>query len=146
MPRARVTAVCSNHPRLSRCAISGHQPPEILEAAHLYRYSETSHHDSRGGLLLRRDLHALFDQWLLAIDPADWTVRVASKLLAFPWIAELDGRPVDLEPELRPDPEYLRTHLAYARDAWPGSPPDRHLSELLDRGASREFRDTVDAP
>lgn len=130
----------------NRCAISGDQPPEILEAAHLYRYAETPHHDSRGGLLLRRDLHALFDKWLLAIDPADWTIRVAPKLLAFPSIAELDGRPLDLEPQLRPDPAYLHTHLAYARDAWLGDLLGRHLSEPVDRGTSREFRQTADAP
>jgi hypothetical protein len=102
----------------NRCAITGDQPPEILEAAHLYRYSEDPRHDHRGGLLLRRDLHALFDQWLIAIDPVGWTVRVAPKLLAFPEIAKLDGHPLDVEPRLRPDPAYLRTHLAFASDAW----------------------------
>lgn len=68
-------------------------------------------------------LSALLDQWLFAIDPADLTVRVAPKLLAFPWIAELDGRPLDLEPELGPEPAYLYTHLAYARDAWLAARP-----------------------
>jgi hypothetical protein len=102
----------------NRCAISGDQPPETLEAAHLYRYSEAPYHDHRGGLLLRRDLHALFDQWLIAIDTVGWTVRVAPRLLSFPEIAKLDGRPLDVEPKLRPDPAYLRMHLAFASDAW----------------------------
>jgi hypothetical protein len=100
------------------CAISGQQPPEILEAAHLYRYSETPHHDARGGLLLRRDLHVLFDRWLIAIDTTYWTLRVAPKLLDFQWLAELNGKPLRLRSDLRPDPSYLDIHMAYARDAW----------------------------
>ena len=102
----------------NQCAISGEQPPEILEAAHLYRYSETPRHDRRGGLLLRRDLHALFDQWLLAIDTTDWTVQVAPRLLAYPSLADLQGRRLELKPAQRPDPDYLDAHLTYARDAW----------------------------
>jgi hypothetical protein len=31
-------------------------------------YSETPVHEASGGLLLRSDLHALFDRWLTAID------------------------------------------------------------------------------
>lgn len=106
----------------NRCAISGEQPPEILEAAHLYRYCATPHHDRRGGLLLRRDLHALFDQWLIAIDTTTWTVQVAPRLLAYSSLADLNGRPLNLSPQLRPDADYLDTHLAYARDAWKGQP------------------------
>jgi predicted Zn-ribbon and HTH transcriptional regulator len=102
----------------NRCAISGEQPPEILEAAHLYRYCAKPHHDRRGGLLLRRDLHALFDQWLIAIDTSTWIVQVAPQLLVYASLADMDGRPLDLSPDLRPDADYLDTHLAYARDAW----------------------------
>jgi len=78
----------------NRSAISGEQPREILEAAHLYRYSETPHHYRRGGLLLRRDLHTLFDQRLLAIDTTSRTVRVAPRLLAYPSIADFHGCPL----------------------------------------------------
>jgi hypothetical protein len=53
-------------------------------------------------LLLRRDLHALFDLWLLAIDASDWTVQVAPRLRAYAWIAEFHGRPLDMKRELRP--------------------------------------------
>jgi hypothetical protein len=38
---------------------------EALEACHLYSYAEIGRHDIEGGLLLRRDLHRLFDQGLL---------------------------------------------------------------------------------
>ncbi len=51
----------------SVCAFSGPAPAEALEACHLYSYAEIGRHDIDGGLLLRRDLHRLFDQGLLAV-------------------------------------------------------------------------------
>ncbi len=106
------------------CAISGPQPPAALEAAHLYRYCETGHHDVHGGLLLRRDLHTLFDRFLLAIDPATWKVRVAPSLRTFPDLAALDGRPLSLHSQHRPHAYYLEAHLAWAEDLW-----ERQLTE-----------------
>jgi len=55
------------------------------------------------------------------------TVRVAPKLLAFPWIAELDGRPLDLEPELRPHRPLRHPQIrGDLRGAVPaGEPPGR---------------------
>jgi ribosomal protein S27AE len=53
----------------SICAFSGPAPAEALEAGHLYSYAEIGRHDIEGGLLLRRDLHRLFDQGLLAVTP-----------------------------------------------------------------------------
>lgn len=54
----------------------------------------------------------------MPVDTTDWTLRVAPKLLAFQWLADLNGKPLRLRPDLRPDPSYLDAHLAYARDAW----------------------------
>lgn len=45
-----------------RCAVTGPQPPETLEAAHIRSFSSSPRHDRDNGLLLRRDLHALFDR------------------------------------------------------------------------------------
>lgn len=60
-----------------RCVISGCTVPEALEAAHLrgrdWRQGHNSRHD---GILLRRDLHALYDSGLLDIDDRG-IVRVA---------------------------------------------------------------------
>lgn len=53
----------------SRCAISGDQPSQVLDAAHLYSYAALGKHHSCGGLLLRRDLHRLFDLGLIRIHP-----------------------------------------------------------------------------
>ncbi|PRH29040.1 HNH endonuclease [Burkholderia gladioli] len=55
-----------------RCAISGCEVQPVLEAAHIvaYRGPETNH--VANGLLLRGDLHTLFDMGLLSIDPTTY--------------------------------------------------------------------------
>lgn len=100
------------------CAFTGPQPPGALEAAHLYLYSESPEHDLRGGLLLRCDLHALFDRWLITIDPDNWTIQTAPGLANYPSLAALDGRPVLLTAELRPRQSYVRNHALTARASW----------------------------
>ncbi|WP_425443395.1 HNH endonuclease [Serinibacter salmoneus] len=40
------------------CAVTGSHPADVLDAAHLYSYAETPVHRERGGLLLRKDVHA----------------------------------------------------------------------------------------
>ena len=51
------------------CAISGCSVPEVLEAAHLQgRKWREGHNAQSDGILLRRDLHALYDSTLLSID------------------------------------------------------------------------------
>ena len=100
------------------CAFTGPQPPGALEAAHLYLYSATPEHDMRGGLLLRCDLHALFDRRLLTIDPDNWTIRVAPALTRYEGLAALDGRPLLVPTELRPRQNYVRNHCDAARASW----------------------------
>lgn len=77
----------------SVCAISGPTPAEALEACHLYSYAEIGRHDIEGGLLLRRDLHRLFDQGLLAVAPGG-TIDVADSLASFQLYAALQGQPL----------------------------------------------------
>ncbi|MBY4870751.1 HNH endonuclease [Burkholderia anthina] len=49
-----------------KCAISGCDVPEALEAAHLHgRIWRDGHNQASDGILLRRDLHGLYDQELL---------------------------------------------------------------------------------
>lgn len=63
-----------------RCAISGCEVEATLEAAHIvpYRGPETNH--PANGLLLRADLHMLFDLGLIAVDTATMTVLIAPEL------------------------------------------------------------------
>lgn len=51
-----------------RCAISGEKTLPVLEAAHIKPYSQEGPHTTSNGLLLRKDLHTLFDRGYLTID------------------------------------------------------------------------------
>ncbi len=63
-----------------RCAISGCDVPEALEAAHVIPYGGPSTNRLDNGLLLRADVHTLFDLDLLGIDPKDSRVYLSEKL------------------------------------------------------------------
>ncbi len=103
----------------SNCAICGPLPPAALEAAHLYRFADQPQHRLDGGLLLRRDLHALFDRYLLLIDPDDeWRVHMAPGLHAYPDLRALAGRKVNVRSEQLPSDQYLRDHAAFCRACW----------------------------
>lgn len=60
-----------------KCAISGCEVVEALEAAHIDPWSNSESQDASNGLLLRADLHTLFDRNLLGIEPETMTVHVA---------------------------------------------------------------------
>ncbi len=62
------------------CAITGPNHQTALEAAHLYSYSEIGIHHDDGGLLLRRDIHRLFDTGLIAINPDTLCVDISREL------------------------------------------------------------------
>lgn len=50
-----------------RCAISGEKTLPVLEAAHIKPYSLEGPHSTSNGLLLRKDLHTLFDRGYITI-------------------------------------------------------------------------------
>jgi hypothetical protein len=97
------------------CAISGCDLPEALEAAHVLAYRGPHTHHVTNGLLLRADLHTLFDRGLIGVDPSRWAVRIHTKLHASSYRG-LDGAkfrlPVDTA--MHPDKEALMRHLAAA--------------------------------
>lgn len=72
-----------------RCAISGCAVPEALEAAHLLgRDWRQGHNSAADGILLRRDLHNLYDRGLLRISDAG-QVELSGDALAY--YGEFDG-------------------------------------------------------
>lgn len=62
-----------------RCAISGEKTLPVLEAAHIKPYSEAGPHSVTNGLLLRSDLHTLFDDGYMTIDK-DYRIDVSKRL------------------------------------------------------------------
>ncbi|WP_329085119.1 HNH endonuclease [Actinomadura citrea] len=78
------------------CAFTGPAPAQALEAAHLYSYAATGKHHRGGGLLLRRDIHRLFDLGLLAYNPGAKTIDVAPSLANFPLYSKLHGKALSI--------------------------------------------------
>jgi len=99
-----------------RCAITGERTLPVLQAAHIRPYAQQGPHLVSNGLLLRSDLHTLFDQGYLTVTD-EYVVEVSkrireefangkeyykhhgSKLVVLP------GRDAE-----RPSREYLRWH------------------------------------
>lgn len=63
-----------------RCAITGCAVKDVLEAAHVTPYLGGLTNHVSNGLLLRTDLHTLFDCGLLAIEPTTRVVVIADAL------------------------------------------------------------------
>ncbi len=64
-----------------KCSISGEKTLPVLEAAHILPYSESDPNSVSNGLLLRSDLHKLFDGGYLTIT-TDYKVEVSSRIKA----------------------------------------------------------------
>jgi putative restriction endonuclease len=62
-----------------RCAVTGEKTLPALEAAHIKPYADNGPHEVRNGLLLRSDLHNLFDQGYLTVTN-DHRVEVSRRI------------------------------------------------------------------
>jgi hypothetical protein len=63
-----------------KCAISGTNVEQVLDAAHIIAYQGVKSNSISNGLLLRKDLHTLFDLKLITIDPDKLTVLISPDL------------------------------------------------------------------
>lgn len=107
--------VLENYQR--RCAISGERTVPVLEAAHIRRYSDHGRHELSNGLLLRSDLHKLFDLGYIAVEPRERRIVVSKRIRdefenGRDYYAH-DGQALRLPADLRaaPDPEALAYHF-----------------------------------
>lgn len=64
----------------AQCVITGCRVDTLLEAAHIIPYRGDQSDDELNGLLLRVDIHRLFDAHLISINPLTLTVELASSL------------------------------------------------------------------
>jgi len=77
----------------SKCALSGYTPNAVVDAAHIVPYADGQDHDLGNGLLLRADLHNLFDDGLLRIEPKKLVVELSKELNRSPY-ADMNGAPL----------------------------------------------------
>ncbi|MCM3659411.1 HNH endonuclease [Georgenia satyanarayanai] len=97
-----------------RCAVTGSTTEEVLEAAHISPYRGEHTNIASNGLLLRADIHTLFDLNLITVvfEGNNPVVRVSPDLREDLYRA-LDGRSLAVVPSLanvRPDRALLRQH------------------------------------
>jgi hypothetical protein len=94
-----------------RCAITDCNIEEALEAAHIIPYSGPSTNHPNNGLLLRADLHTLFDLGLVAVHAESMEIIVAPAISNSPY-EEFNGRPLrlPLQHTDRPSREALERH------------------------------------
>jgi len=98
-----------------RCAVTGERVLPVLQASHIRPFSRSGPHKVQNGILLRSDLHTLFDHGYLTIAP-EMVIEVSSRLRedfenGRDYYA-LQGRPLRSTriPEQRPAPEFVAWH------------------------------------
>jgi len=69
------------------CMISGCALMDLIEAAHIWPYRGAHSNNVRNGLLLRADLHTLFDLDLLGIHPATLAIKINPQAIAVGYAA-----------------------------------------------------------
>lgn len=94
-----------------RCAISGCDFEGALEAAHIIGYRGEHTNSVTNGLLLRADLHTLFDLRYIAVDSKTMTVLLSNALRGTVY-EEFDGQQLFQpdDPRLRPSAVALDRH------------------------------------
>jgi putative restriction endonuclease len=104
-----------------RCTITGERTVPVLEAAHIKPYSLGGPHEPENGLLLRSDLHTLFDQGYITVDADQLKVVISSRIREEfengRDYYQLHGRAIRLPRETNslPSREYLAFHNSLFR-------------------------------
>jgi len=93
------------------CAVTGCNAEPVLEAVYLKSNDHNPSTHPSSGLLLRSDIHTLFDLYLLAIAPESLTVLFSPQLRETCY-AEYHGKLLReaIAPEFQPDPLKLQFH------------------------------------
>jgi len=76
-----------------RCGISGPCPRDLLEVAYIVPYPQGNVHSLANAILLRSDLHTLWDLNLIGIDPDDLKVCISDQLAGTGY-EKLQGRTI----------------------------------------------------
>jgi len=108
--RILVTDIYHRH-----CAVTGEKALPVLDAAHIRPVSQGGRHQVQNGILMRTDIHRLFDRGYVTVTP-DYCFRVSRRIKedfdnGEPYYA-LQGRNIWLpkQPKEKPKPEFLEWH------------------------------------
>ncbi len=98
-----------------RCAITKERTLPALEAAHIRPYSDGGEHEAKNGLLLRRDIHSLFDSGYVTVTPDhhfEVSGRIKEEFENGRHYYDLHGKQIIVPQDIvrRPDSNALRWH------------------------------------
>ena len=98
-----------------RCAVTAERVLPVLEAAHIRPYASGGEHRVDNGLLLRSDLHTLFDRGYMTVTPAlrlEVSRRIREDFENGQHYYALHGERVrePVDPDQRPAVDFLRWH------------------------------------
>ncbi|MDZ7802336.1 MAG: HNH endonuclease [Trueperaceae bacterium] len=116
-----------------RCAITGERTLPVLEAAHIRPHALRGPNDVRNGLLLRSDLHILFDRGYLTVDPqhrVHVSRRIREEFENGREYYRFDGAPLANLPRPageRPERTYLTWHNEHVFEAGAERAEGRHM-------------------
>lgn len=97
-----------------RCCITECNVGAALEGAHIDPFYGSISDNPQNGLLVRRDIHALFDCGLLAINPKNGLVHISSEAQAYPEYKAIHKR-VSIRPPVYGDSSYRPSIKALQR-------------------------------
>lgn len=103
------------------CAITGCSVVPILEAAHITPYLGNYTNAMSNGILLRADIHSLWDLGLIAVHPETRTVCVSATVIEHdPMYKSLHGTRVrePIMTSARPSSESLNSHWIFFSDMY----------------------------
>jgi putative restriction endonuclease len=105
--------VTDNYDR--RCAVTGERTLPALDAAHIRPYAEQGEHEPSNGLLLRRDIHSLFDRGYVTVTQSghfEVSRRIRDEFENGRDYYAMHGKTIRVPSryELRPDLDALRWH------------------------------------
>jgi len=100
------------------CAITQERVLPVLEAAHIKPYSVSGPHEVRNGVLLRSDMHKLFDSGYLTITPKlhiEVSHRIKDEFDNGKYYFTFHGRQINLprRKDDQPSDEFIAWHNAY---------------------------------
>lgn len=98
-----------------RCAITKERTLPALEAAHIRPYADGGEHSPSNGILMRRDIHSLFDQGYVTITPEhrfEVSRRIREEFENGRHYYDLHGSQVEVPriADQHPDPNALQWH------------------------------------
>ena len=90
------------------CMISGCRAKALLQGAHIHEFRADSDDHKTNGLLLRIDLHKLYDMSLLGINPKNYAIVIADAVIQDdPEYAKYNGKILKFNPKCVPHAESL---------------------------------------